>query len=59
MKLLLFDQNLSPRLVDRLADIYPNSVHVFSLGLGDAMDIDIWEFARDNDYMIGNCSRLF
>jgi predicted nuclease of predicted toxin-antitoxin system len=52
MKLLLFDQNLSPRLVDRLADIYPNSVHVFSLGLGDAMDIDIWEFARDNDYMI-------
>ena len=52
MKLLLFDQNLSSRLVDRLADIYPNSVHVFSLGFGDAMDIDIWEFARDNDYMI-------
>jgi predicted nuclease of predicted toxin-antitoxin system len=52
MKLLLFDQNLSPRLVGRLADIYPNSVHVFSLGLGDAMDIDVWEFARDNDYMI-------
>jgi predicted nuclease of predicted toxin-antitoxin system len=52
MKLLLFDQNLSPRLVDRLVDIYPSSVHVFSLGLGDAMDIDIWEFARDNDYMI-------
>jgi predicted nuclease of predicted toxin-antitoxin system len=52
MKLLLFDQNLSPRLVDRLADIYPNSVHVFALGLGDAMDIDIWQFARDNDYMI-------
>jgi len=52
MKLLLFDQNLSPRLVGRLADIYPNSAHVFSLGLGDAMDIDVWEFARDNDYMI-------
>jgi len=52
MKLLLFDQNLSPRLVGRLADIYHNSAHVFSLGLGDAMDIDVWEFARDNDYMI-------
>ncbi|MBI5951327.1 MAG: DUF5615 family PIN-like protein [Chloroflexi bacterium] len=52
MKLLLFDQNLSPRLIDRLADIYPDSMHVFSLGLGDAMDIDIWQYARDNDYMI-------
>jgi predicted nuclease of predicted toxin-antitoxin system len=52
MKLLLFDQNLSPRLVDRLADIYPNSVHVFSLGLGDAMDIEIWQYAHDYDYMI-------
>ncbi|MCL4530116.1 MAG: DUF5615 family PIN-like protein, partial [Chloroflexi bacterium] len=28
MKLLLFDQNISPRLVDHLADIYPGSVHV-------------------------------
>jgi predicted nuclease of predicted toxin-antitoxin system len=52
VKLLLFDQNLSPRLIDRLADIYPKSVHVFSLGLGDAMDIEIWEYAHDNDYMI-------
>jgi predicted nuclease of predicted toxin-antitoxin system len=52
MKLLLFDQNLSPRLIDRLADVYPNSVHVFGLGLGDAMDIEIWEYAREHDYMI-------
>ena len=27
MKLLLFDQNISPHLVNSLADIYPNSVH--------------------------------
>jgi len=52
MKLLLFDQNLSPRLVERLADVYPESVHVFSLGLGDAMDIEIWQYAHDHDYMI-------
>ncbi|MCX6057584.1 MAG: DUF5615 family PIN-like protein [Chloroflexi bacterium] len=52
MKLLLFDQNLSPRLVEHLADIYPDSVHVFSLGLGEAMDINIWQYARDHDYMI-------
>ena len=52
MKLLLFDQNISPRLVDRLVDIYPGSVHVFSLGLGNAMDIEIWQYAHDHDYMI-------
>jgi predicted nuclease of predicted toxin-antitoxin system len=52
MKLLLFDQNLSPRLIERLTDIYPNSVHVFSLGLGDAIDIDIWQYAHDHDYII-------
>lgn len=52
MKLLLFDQNISPRLVDRLADIYPNSVHVSTLGMGNAMDSDIWQYAHDHDYMI-------
>jgi hypothetical protein len=32
MKLLL-DQNLSPRLCDRLADLFPGSAHVDLLGL--------------------------
>ena len=52
MKLLLFDQNISPRLIDRLSDIYPGSVHVFILGMGNAMDIEIWQYAHDHDYMI-------
>jgi predicted nuclease of predicted toxin-antitoxin system len=52
MKLLLFDENLSPRLVDRLADMYPNSVHVNSIGLGKGLDREIWDYARQNDYMI-------
>jgi predicted nuclease of predicted toxin-antitoxin system len=52
MKLLLFDQNISPRLVESLADIYPNSTHVFDLGMGNAMDIEIWEYALKHDYMI-------
>ncbi len=30
---LLFDHNLSPKLVRRLADLYPDSVHVSHLGL--------------------------
>ena len=49
---LLFDQNLSPRLVSRLADIYPDSSHLFNLNLDTAADFLVWEYARDNDYTI-------
>jgi predicted nuclease of predicted toxin-antitoxin system len=49
---LLFDQNLSPRLVGRLADLLPNSNHVFPLGLDSAEDSEIWEFARKNDFVL-------
>lgn len=52
MKLLLFDQNISPRLIDRLADIYPDSVHVSALGMGKALDDEIWQYAHDHDFMI-------
>jgi predicted nuclease of predicted toxin-antitoxin system len=30
---LLFDHNLSPRLINRLSDLFPDSNHVFLLGL--------------------------
>ena len=49
---LLFDQNLSPTLVARLADIYPHSSHVHSHSLDTASDLEIWDFARSNDYVI-------
>ena len=49
---LLFDQNLSPKLGDRLADLYPGSVHVESIGLGTAFDSTVWDYARQNDYLI-------
>ena len=41
----LFDQNLSPRLRHRLADIYPGSVHVRDMGLELAEDETIWNYA--------------
>ena len=43
---LLFDQNLSPSLLDSLADIYPESVHVQSVGLDRADDTAVWDFDR-------------
>lgn len=52
MKLLLFDENLSPRLITRLADIYPGSAHVSEVGLDHALDSEVWRYARENHFMI-------
>ncbi|MCE9544879.1 MAG: DUF5615 family PIN-like protein [Planctomycetia bacterium] len=42
---LLFDQNLSQRLVTRLAVEYPQSVQVRDIGLQTADDQATWEYA--------------
>lgn len=49
---LLFDQNLSPKLVSRLADLFPGSSHVQSAGLDCADDDQIWQYAKLNDFAI-------
>jgi predicted nuclease of predicted toxin-antitoxin system len=49
---LLFDQNLSPRLVRSLADIYPDSNHVYPLGLDQVSDREIWEYARREGFLV-------
>ena len=51
MKLLL-DQNLSPRLVKTRQAVYPGSSHVRLVGLRDADDAVVWEFARAHDFVI-------
>ena len=51
MKLLL-DQNLSRMLVRRLADEYPESLHVAEIGLDTATDREIWEYAAQRGYVI-------
>jgi len=48
----LFDQNLSPGLVDTLADAYPSSNHVFLLGLDQSSDVEVWEYARGHGFTI-------
>jgi hypothetical protein len=42
---LLFDENLSRKLVVRLAELYPESAHVVDFDLIESPDRDIWEFA--------------
>jgi predicted nuclease of predicted toxin-antitoxin system len=52
---LLFDQNLSLNLVIRLADLFPDSVHVRQVGLEAADDQVVWEYAKNNNLII--CSK--
>lgn len=49
---LLFDQNLSHKLPRLLADIYPESIHVRDVGLRDAEDFTIWQYAQTNGLAI-------
>jgi predicted nuclease of predicted toxin-antitoxin system len=49
---LLFDENLSPKLVELLAEKYPGSVHLSEVGLRGASDDRIWEYARAGHYTI-------
>jgi predicted nuclease of predicted toxin-antitoxin system len=57
---LLFDENISRKLVARLADLYPAARHVVTDGLERASDTEIWSLAaadglvvvtRDSDFM--------
>ena len=49
---LLFDQNLSHRLVNRLQDLYPGSDHSRLALSHSAKDEEIWQHAGDNDFVI-------
>ena len=49
---LLFDQNLSPTLVKRLADLYPDSNHVYKLGIDRNSDEELRNYARRENFVI-------
>jgi predicted nuclease of predicted toxin-antitoxin system len=49
---LLFDQNISYRIIKILPDKFVGSSHVKKEGLINAHDREIWEFAKKNEYTI-------
>jgi len=49
---LLFDQNISYRLIRKIKDIYPNAKQVRELGLENSTDNEIFEYAKKNNYSI-------
>ena len=51
MKLLL-DENLSRRIVPFLQSAFPGSSQVALIGLVSKSDSDIWQYAKDNGFVI-------
>jgi len=49
---LLFDQNISFRIIKKIQDIFPNSKQIKELGLENYSDNRIWKYAKDNNYTI-------
>ncbi len=50
---LLFDANLSPKLVEQLAELFPGSAHLFDLPLArNVTDRTIWTYAKNNGFDI-------
>lgn len=49
---LLFDNNLSYKLPGKLGDIFPGSIHVRSVNLGNKDDLLVWEYAQQNGLVV-------
>ena len=51
MKLLL-DENLSDRIISRIADLFPGSTHIKTVDLSKADDFVVWEWAKQHEFTI-------
>ena len=49
---LLFDENLSHKLPRLLAELFADSIHVRDVGLKSADDPIVWQYAKDNQFII-------
>lgn len=49
---LLFDQNISLRIIGLIEEIFPESNQVQLVELNGETDMNIWNFAKENDYTI-------
>ncbi len=51
MKLLL-DENLSRRIIPFLQKDYPASTQIALLNMSSATDREVWQYAKENDFVI-------
>ncbi len=49
---LLFDQNISFRIISKIKLIFPEAKQVRELGIENYSDIEIWRFAKEKEYTI-------
>jgi len=49
---LLFDQNISFRIIEKISNLFPESKQVRQIGLQDCKDSEIWEYAKKNNFVI-------
>ena len=49
---LLFDQNISFRIIKKIEDIFPGSISARELGYDNPQDFEIWKYAKSNNFSI-------
>ncbi len=49
---LLFDQNISFRIIQKIKEDFPNSKQVRELGLEESSDDKIWKFTKENNFTV-------
>jgi len=49
---LLFDQNISFKIIQKIKEDFPNSKQVRELGLEESSDDKIWKFAKENNFTV-------
>ncbi len=49
---LLFDENLSDKLVALLRDVFPGSLHVRACGFAGGQDRAIWRYAAEQGFVL-------
>lgn len=49
---ILFDQNISYRILPKISSLFPEAQQIRSLGLENSNDLQIWEYARKNNFTI-------
>src|ERR1017187_6485345 len=52
MQKYLIDENLSKKLATKLTSIFSHVTHVSTEGLLNSFDLEIWNFAKTNNYAI-------
>lgn len=49
---LLFDQNISFRIVKKIEDLFPGTKQIREVNLENSSDFNIWEYAKTNNFCI-------